>query len=89
MDLLTTGLELRGTDQVGNSVKSCLSLLPCHPGQFNRPASVCVDGLGRLIVTDKDNHRMQIFTVEGNITNNGMKKLFIILLCRRVYVEVW
>ena len=68
MDLLTTGLELRGTDQVGNSVKSCLSLLPCHPGQFNRPASVCVDGLGRLIVTDKDNHRMQIFTVEGNIT---------------------
>ena len=48
-----------------------------------------MDGLGRLIVTDKDNHRMQIFTVEGNITNNGMKKLFIILLCRRVYVEVW
>ena len=34
-------------------------------GQFNRPASVCVDGLGRLIVTDKDNHRMQIFTIEG------------------------
>ena len=26
---------------------------------------MCVDGLGRLIVTDKDNHRMQIFTTEG------------------------
>ena len=29
-------------------------------GQFNRPASVCVDGMGRLVVTDKDNHRMQV-----------------------------
>ena len=48
-----------------------------------------MDGLGRLIVTDKDNHRMQIFTIEGNRTNIGMKKLFISLLCRRVYVEVW
>ena len=36
-----------------------------RPGQFNRPASVCLDSLGRLIVTDKDNHRMQVFTQEG------------------------
>ena len=36
-----------------------------RPGQFNRPASVCLDSLNRLIVTDKDNHRMQIFTLEG------------------------
>ena len=39
--------------------------LVCLSGQFNRPASVCVDGLGRLVVTDKDNHRMQIFTLDG------------------------
>ena len=36
-----------------------------RPGQFNRPASVCLDSLGRLIVTDKDNHRMQVFTMDG------------------------
>lgn len=36
-------------------------------GQFNRPASVCLDGLNRLIVTDKDNHRMQIFSLEGEL----------------------
>ena len=35
------------------------SIVPA--GQFNRPASVCVDGIGRLVVTDKDNHRMQVF----------------------------
>ena len=34
-------------------------------GQFNRPASVVMDSMNRLVVTDKDNHRMQIFTMEG------------------------
>ena len=28
---------------------------------------VCVDSVGRIIVTDKDNHRMQIFTLEGEL----------------------
>lgn len=37
----------------------------CSPGQFDRPAGVAVDGLGRIVVADKDNHRIQIFTFEG------------------------
>jgi tripartite motif-containing protein 71 len=28
-----------------------------------------VDGMGRLVVTDKDNHRMQIFTLDGLLLN--------------------
>ena len=34
-------------------------------GQFDRPASVCCDSKDRVIVADKDNHRVQIFTVTG------------------------
>lgn len=29
-------------------------------GQFDRPASVCCDKKNRIIVTDKDNHRVQV-----------------------------
>ena len=34
-------------------------------GQFERPASVTCDRMNRVIVTDKDNHRVQIFTIAG------------------------
>ena len=34
-------------------------------GQFDRPASVICDKKNRAIVADKDNHRVQIFTVAG------------------------
>jgi len=36
-----------------------------EPGQFDRPASITCDKGNRAIVTDKDNHRIQIFTTEG------------------------
>ena len=29
-------------------------------GQFNRPSSVCCDSKDRIIVADKDNHRIQV-----------------------------
>jgi len=29
-------------------------------GQFDRPSSLCCDTLNRLIVADKDNHRIQV-----------------------------
>ena len=35
------------------------------PGQFNKPSSVCCDSRNRLIVSDKDNHRIQIFSIDG------------------------
>ena len=34
-------------------------------GQFDRPTSVCCDSKDRVIVADKDNHRVQIFTIAG------------------------
>ena len=34
-------------------------------GQFDRPSGVTVDRSNRVIIADKDNHRVQIFTVEG------------------------
>ena len=36
-------------------------------GEFERPASVTCDRMNRVIVTDKDNHRIQIFTIKGMI----------------------
>lgn len=36
-----------------------------EPGFLDRPAGVAVDPLGRIVVTDKDNHRVQVFTAEG------------------------
>lgn len=36
-----------------------------RPGQFDRPAGVACDHLGRIIVADKDNHRIQVFTFDG------------------------
>lgn len=35
-------------------------------GQFDRPAGICFNlQLGRVIVADKDNHRVQVFDLEG------------------------
>lgn len=35
-------------------------------GQFNTPCDIAVDGQGRVLVVDMCNHRVQVFTVEGN-----------------------
>jgi len=34
-------------------------------GEFNAPAAVAVDGLGRIFVTDRGNDRVQIFQADG------------------------
>ena len=39
-------------------------------GQFDRPASVCCDSKDRVIVADKDNHRVQIFTIAGKFLHS-------------------
>ena len=45
------------------------------PGQLWRPTGIAVDEVGsRLIVTDKDNHRVVIFTLEGNFVSCFGKK---------------
>ncbi len=41
-------------------------------GQFNKPAGVAIDALGRIIVADTANHRVQIFNAAGGfITKFG------------------
>ncbi len=35
------------------------------PGQFRVPHSVCFDSKGRVLVGDRDNHRVQLFTLDG------------------------
>jgi sugar lactone lactonase YvrE len=37
------------------------------PGQFNYPTDLCVDKIGRVIVTDALNFRIQIFSPEGSL----------------------
>lgn len=35
-------------------------------GMFDRPAGICINlGLGHIIVADKDNHRIQVFSLTG------------------------
>lgn len=37
-----------------------------RPGQFDRPAGICINlELGHIIVADKDNHRIQVFSLTG------------------------
>lgn len=38
------------------------------PGQFHLPHSVHVDGSGRVLVCDRENDRIQLFTPEGDFT---------------------
>jgi sugar lactone lactonase YvrE len=35
------------------------------PGEFNRPEGLCIDGQDRLYVADSCNHRIQIFSSDG------------------------
>lgn len=37
------------------------------PGQFNAPHAVVIDGDGRVVIADRDNERIQIFTPEGEL----------------------
>ncbi len=34
-------------------------------GQFDRPSGVECDSTNRVVIADKDNHRIQVFTVNG------------------------
>ena len=38
------------------------------PGQFNEPYDVAVRGYSSIIVTDRLNHRVQCFTIDGQFT---------------------
>ncbi len=43
-------------------------------GQLQRPTGIAVDQNGRLIVADRDNHRMQVFLSSGEfLTKFGAK----------------
>jgi hypothetical protein len=35
------------------------------PGEFNLPHNLCCDEAGRVIVADRENHRLQVFSGEG------------------------
>ena len=35
------------------------------PGEFSVPHGICLDAQGRVYVADRDNHRIQIFTADG------------------------
>jgi len=35
------------------------------PGQFNLPHGVCLDAAGRVLIADRENDRIQLFTQEG------------------------
>src|SRR5205807_91353 len=35
------------------------------PGEFNVPHSIAIDSRGRIFVTDRGNHRIQIFDQDG------------------------
>ena len=37
-----------------------------HPGQFNLPHGICVDGDDRVYVADRENNRIQLFNEEGD-----------------------
>lgn len=36
-------------------------------GEFNLPHSLAVDGRGRVVVVDRENHRLQLFTRDGSL----------------------
>ena len=38
----------------------------CEAGQFNLPHSIAADSRGRILVADRENHRVQIFDEDGN-----------------------
>ena len=38
------------------------------PGQFNLVHSVCLDGEGKVYVADRENHRVQIFAPDGDLS---------------------
>ncbi len=36
------------------------------PGEFTTPHGICLDGRGRVYVCDRENNRVQVFTVDGD-----------------------
>lgn len=44
-----------------------------QPGQFQRPAGLCVDPFGNLYVADSYNHRIQKITPAGRVSDLGRK----------------
>jgi DNA-binding beta-propeller fold protein YncE len=70
-----SGGEIYVSDGYGNSRVHKFSSDGAHlmswgrsgtgPGEFSVPHGICVDTQGRVYVADRDNHRVQIFTGDG------------------------
>ena len=52
-------------DGTGQFIKT-IGKLGTGPGEFRRPHAMVFDSLGRLIVADRQNHRIQILDTDGN-----------------------
>ena len=52
-------------DKTGQFIKT-IGKLGAGPGEFRRPHGIVFDSLGRLIVADRQNHRIQILDTDGN-----------------------
>jgi len=48
-------------DLATSAVASMFGQHGSNPGQFHRPTHIAFDSAGRVVVTDKDNHRVQVF----------------------------
>lgn len=51
-------------DSSGNLIKSW-GRPGKGPGEFSTPHALCIDGQGRILVTDRENNRVQIFDQDG------------------------
>ena len=43
-------------------------------GQFDNPIGIAVDNNDNIYVVDRLNHRIQVFTSEGNLFVNGVTR---------------
>lgn len=50
--------------------------LGSRPGQFDRPAGVACDSQRRIIVADKDNHRVQVRTLIKTRSHTSLLTIF-------------
>jgi len=61
----TLANEICVFDLAGGNMVRRIGRSGTAPGEFNFPTHLCVDGQGRLYVTDSMNFRVQIFDAEG------------------------
>ena len=52
--------------KAGEFIRTIGGIQGSEPGQFNLPHAVVVDSMGRLIVADAENERIQVFDQNGN-----------------------